>query len=81
MAIYTVTYRQADGESRDVSVVAESHTEALKKAGPPRSEESVEITEDRTSLTTIDARRRGLETPRRRSVALPAPRPDLVANG
>jgi len=48
MTIYKVTYRRADGESRDVTVVAESHAEALKKAGPPRSEESVEINEDRT---------------------------------
>jgi len=41
-----VPFREATGEKREETVVAESHGEALAKAGPARAEESVEIRED-----------------------------------
>ena len=46
MPTYKVTFREATGEKREETVVAESHGEALAKAGPARAEESVEIRED-----------------------------------
>ena len=46
MPTYKVTFREATGETREETVVAESHGEALAKAGPARAEESVEIRED-----------------------------------
>ena len=46
MPTYKVTFREATGETREETVGAESHGEALAKAGPARAEESVEIRED-----------------------------------
>jgi len=44
---YKVIFRKPNGETRVATVVADSHGAAQQKAGPPRSDESVEIKEEK----------------------------------